>query len=134
MNNQNQAAAVVHAFLKAVQQGDQQQLGTLLHPGIQWHQPGNNRFSGTYHSSAEVFAMVGGMYQVSAGSFALTDIKTIAVNGRSVACLLHFKASRGHDTLDIDNIDVYTVENGKITEARIYSTDIAAEDAFWGKE
>ena len=35
--------------------------------------------------------------------------------------------------LDVNNIDVYTVENGKIVEATVYSEDIAQEDNFWGK-
>jgi ketosteroid isomerase-like protein len=133
MNQPNASAATVHAFLTAVQQGNQEQLASLLHPAVEWHQPGRHRFSGTYNSSAEVFAMVGGMYQVSEGSFALTDIKTIAVNGNSVACLLHFTASRPGAVLDTDNIDVYTVQDGKITAAKVYVTNPAQEDAFWRK-
>jgi ketosteroid isomerase-like protein len=35
--------------------------------------------------------------------------------------------------LDTDNIDVYTVEDGKIVAAKIYMEDVEQEDAFWGK-
>jgi ketosteroid isomerase-like protein len=130
---ENQTLKIVREFVTAVQQGDQATLGALLHPDIQWHQPGNNRLSGIKRSNMEVFQMVGGMYEVSQGTLALTDIKFVAVNGNSAACLLHFKAQRAGATLDVDNVDVYTVENGQIVEAKIYSEDIGQEDVFWGK-
>jgi hypothetical protein len=77
--------------------------------------------------------MVGGMFEVSQNSFALTDVKILAVNGNSAACVLHFKATRPGAVLDTDNIDVYTVEGGQIVSARIYATDIDQENIFWGK-
>ena len=129
----DQTLQVVSEFVQAVQQVNQEKLAALLHPSIQWDQPGNNRFSGLKTSSAEVFQMVGGMFEVSQNSFALTDIKILAVNGNSAACALHFKASRPGAELDTDNIDVYTVEDGKIVAARVYATDLEHEDAFWGR-
>jgi uncharacterized protein len=129
---ENQTLKIVRQFVTAVQQGDQATLGALLHPSVKWHQPGSNRLSGTKLSNMEVFQMVGGMYEVSQGTLSLTDIKFIAGNGNSAACLLHFKAQRPGATLDVDNVDVYTVENGQIIEARIYSEDIGQEDVFWG--
>jgi ketosteroid isomerase-like protein len=129
----DQTLQVVSEFVQAVQQVNQEKLAALMHPSIQWDQPGNNRFSGLKTSSAEVFQMVGGMFEVSQNSFALTDIKILAVNGNSAACALHFKASRPGAELDTDNIDVYTVEDGRIIAARIYATNLEHEDAFWGK-
>jgi ketosteroid isomerase-like protein len=131
---ENQAINVVTTFLTAVQQGDIEKLGTLLHPEIQWEQPGNNRFSGTRKNITEVFQMVGGMFEVSANTLALTHIQTVAVNNNSVACLIRWNATQpSGKILQVENIDVYTVESGKITHARIYTTDISQEDDFWGK-
>ncbi|HEY1166546.1 MAG TPA: nuclear transport factor 2 family protein [Chitinophaga sp.] len=130
---ENQTLQVVNAFVHAVQHMDTEKLGALLHPSVQWDQPGTNRFSGIKQSSAEVFQMVGGMFEVSQNSFALTDVKILAVNGNSAACALRFKATRPGAVLDTDNIDVYTVEGGQIVAARIYATDLEQENAFWGK-
>ena len=125
---------VVREFLTAVQQGNQAKLASLIHPAIEWDQPGNNRFSGTKKSSTEVFQMVGGMFAATDNSLALTDIKALTANGNSVACLVHWKAVQPNGgTLDVDNIDVYTVENGQIVRAKVYSADIAQEDTFWLK-
>jgi hypothetical protein len=131
---ENQATQVVTRFLTAVQTGDTQTLGALLHPHVEWDQPGNNRFSGKKKTSAEVFQMVGGMFELSANTLRLTDIKVVTANGNSVACLIHWNAAQPVGTiLNVDNIDVYTVENGKIVAAKIYSQDLAQEDVFWGK-
>ncbi|GAB4030870.1 nuclear transport factor 2 family protein [Spirosoma gilvum] len=131
---ETQSIQVIHDFLTAVQQGNQAKLASLIHPNIQWSQPGSNRFSGLKKSSAEVFQMVGGMFQVSGNSLRLTDIKTLTANGNSVACLVHWKAVQPNGgVLDVDNIDVYTVENGQIVQAKVYSADIAQEDNFWLK-
>ena len=134
MTMDNQAAQTVKTFLTAVQQGNQQTLAALIHPNITWNQPGTNRFSGTKTSGTAVFQMVGGMMEASANTLALSDIKQVMANGNKVACLVRWKAVQpGGGVLDVDNIDVYTVENGKIVEATVYSEDIAQEDSFWGK-
>jgi ketosteroid isomerase-like protein len=130
---ENQTLQVVSAFVNAVQHMDTKKLAALLHPSVQWDQPGTNRFSGIKHSSAEVFQMVGGMFEVSQNSFALAEVKILAVNGNSAACALRFKANRPGAILDTDNIDVYTVENGQIVSVRIYATDIEQENTFWGQ-
>ncbi len=131
---EDQAAQTVKTFLKAVQQGDQATLGALVHPDIKWNQPGTNRFSGVKKTSTDVFQMVGNMFAATANTLQLTDVKQLTVNGNKVACLIHWKGAQpGGGVLDVDNIDVYTVENGKIVEATIYSEDIKQEDYFWGK-
>ncbi|MBC9933850.1 nuclear transport factor 2 family protein [Chitinophaga qingshengii] len=129
---ENQTLSVVKAFVTAVQQVDLEKLGALLHPEIQWHQPGNNRFSGTKNSSGEVFQMVGGMFEVSANTMTLSDVKSITVNGDQAAVVLNWKASRPGATLDTDNVDVYTVKDGQIVAAKVYAADLAHEDQFWG--
>lgn len=129
----NNALHVVRSFLTAVQQGDFNTVGSLLHPEVIWQQPGRNRFSGTQTSAAGVFQVVGGMFEATANTMKLTDIKEVAVNDNSVACLLHWSASQpSGKQLEVDNIDVYTVKEGKITEAVIYSADTEMEDGFWG--
>jgi uncharacterized protein len=78
--------------------------------------------------------MVGKMFELSAMTVRLTAIKSITENQHQVACLLNWKASSptGKE-LDVDNIDVYTVENGQIVKADIFTTDVEAENRFWGK-
>jgi ketosteroid isomerase-like protein len=131
---ENDAKQVVTAFLTAVQQGNNEMIDSLLNDKIMWIQPGNNRVSGLKNSKSEVFQMVGKMFELSDNTLKLTEIKSISVNGNRVACLLHWNGVQPPGgILDVDNIDVYTVENGQIIEADIFSANLAAEDKFWGK-
>ena len=129
---EKQTLQVVTEFVNAVQQVNLEKLGVLLHPEITWEQPGSNRFSGTKTSSGEVFQMVGGMFEVSQNTMSLSDIKTIAVHGDQASVVLTWKASRPGAELHTDNVDVYTVKDGKIVAAKIYAADIQQEDIFWG--
>ncbi len=130
---EKQSIKVVSEFLEAVQQGNNEKLAMILHPDIQWDQPGKNKFSGLKKSAIEVFQMVGGMYELSQNTFTLSEIKVLTANGSSVACLLHFKASNPVNVLDVENIDVYEVKDGKIVSAKIFSSNIEKENDFWGK-
>ncbi|MBW8686462.1 nuclear transport factor 2 family protein [Chitinophaga rhizophila] len=131
---ENQTKQVAIQFLTAVQQGDNQTLAALLDEHIEWEQPGNNRFSGFKSDITQVFQMVGGMFEHTGNTLQLSAIKDIAVSGNSVACLIQWKAQRPDGgTLDVHNIDVYTVTAGKIVKAKVYTCDPTQEDLFWGK-
>ncbi|MBC8034138.1 MAG: nuclear transport factor 2 family protein [Chitinophagaceae bacterium] len=129
----NNAIQVVKEFLNAVQTGNQAKLGELIHPGIKWHQGGNNRFSGTKNSSEEVFNMIGGMFELTSNTLVLKNVEFIGSNKTDVACLLHFNATKEGETLNSKNIDVYTVEYEKIVEVKVFIDDSQHEDNFWGK-
>ena len=129
---EQQTLNVVTEFLTAVQQVNLEKIGSLLDPEISWEQPGNNRFSGNQKGSGAVFQMVGGMFEVSQNTMALTDVKILGVNGDQASAVLTWKASRPGAELDTDNIDVYTVKDGKITAAKVFATDLKQEDTFWG--
>jgi len=129
---ENQAKTIVTEFLNAVQTGNNGQLAALLSPQVKWEQPGQNAVSGVKHTATEVFGMVGKMFELSENSLQLTEIKSVTVNGNEAACLLQWKASKADGSqLDVENIDVYTVDNGQIVAAKIYTSDEEAENAFW---
>ncbi|MBT1705054.1 nuclear transport factor 2 family protein [Fulvivirgaceae bacterium PWU20] len=131
---ENESLEVVTRFLEAVKEKNHAKAAPLLDSLIEWHQPGDNRYSGVKKNANEVFVMFKGFIETSANSLQLSDVKTIAVNGNSVACLLHWNAVTPHGArLDVDNIDVYTVAGGKITRCIVYSTDLEQENKFWWK-
>ena len=131
---ENKAINVVSEFLTAVQTGNMEKVASMVHPEIIWSQPGANAVSGIKTSAAEVFEMVSKMFHHSNNTLALTDVKVLAQNGESVACLVHWKATQSAGrSLDIDNIDVYSIKDGRIRETTVYSADIEQENEFWGK-
>jgi ketosteroid isomerase-like protein len=123
---------IVNAFLTAVQTGDHEKVNALVAADIHWEQPGNNRFSGTKSSLKEVYEMVGGMSGVTNHTLKLASVRSVSVNGNSIAAVLNWKATKpSGEILDVDNIDVYTVKDGKIVNAIVYSADIEKEDKYW---
>ncbi|WP_051054108.1 nuclear transport factor 2 family protein [Fibrella aestuarina] len=125
-------ATVVSNFLAAVQRGDRAQVAALLHPNVRWYQPGSNALSGLKPSREAVFAMSARIHEHTARSYRITDISALSTNGSSVAVRLHFSAASPVMVLDVDNIDVFKVQDGLITEVRVHSANLYHENAFWG--
>jgi ketosteroid isomerase-like protein len=119
-------------YIQAVQSGDQAALGALLSPDIVWHQPGRNRFSGTRKGAPAVGAMIGEMMTVSNGTFAITRANRFMENAPWVTVELEFEGQRDGLRLFQQGIDLLRIEDGKIVEARLFSSDSEQEDAFWG--
>ena len=131
---ENSAKQVVFNFLNAVKEMDLDTVGMLLHPGVNWNQPGANQLSGIKTSGAEVFQMVGRMFELSGNTMRLTKFSPISVNGERVACLLNWHATNAAgEELNVNNIDVYSVNNGHIVNVEIFTEDPEQEDNFWGK-
>ena len=123
---------IAKSYIKAVQTGDQAVLGSLLSPQVIWHQPGNNQFSGSKHGIAEFGAMMGAMMAKSGGSFTITHAHRYLANGNLVAIEIEFAGQREGAKVDQAGIDLLRVEDGKIVEVWLFSSDPEQEDAFWG--
>ncbi|MFD3425916.1 nuclear transport factor 2 family protein [Nocardia fluminea] len=124
---------IAHSYFQAVQNGDMATLGELLADDIVWHQPGANQFSGDRKGRDAVFAMLGGMMQVSQGSFAIDTVHTLMGNGDLVTATIHFSGRRDDAAMSMDGVDLLRITDGKIVEMWLFSAEPATEDAFWGR-
>jgi len=121
------------AYIRAVQTGDQTTLGQLISPDVIWHQPGNHRFSGTHRGMAEVGPMLGKMMEISKGTFTITHASHFMANGDWVAITLEFAGEANGITMKQPGVDLIRIEGGRIVEVRLFSSDQAQEDLFWGR-
>ena len=124
---------IAKTYIKAVQTGDQATLGGIISPDVIWHQPGNNQFSGTHRSMAAVGPMLGAMMEVSKGTFAITRADHYMANGDWVAITLEFVGEANGLKLKQPGVDLIRIDGGKVVEVRLFSSDQAQEDAFWGR-
>lgn len=125
---------VMKEFFDAYRDHNREKVASLFHPEVIWNQPGSNRLAGIKKSREEVMAMGKLMGELSAKTIQLAEIKILNANGNSVACLLRWTAAQPTgNILNVENVDVYTIENGKIVNVKIYSSDLRQEDRFWGK-
>jgi uncharacterized protein len=124
---------IAKRYIHAVQTGDQAGLGSLISPEVVWHQPGKNRFSGTHRGLPDVLRMIGGMMTVSHGSFRIERANRYMENGGWVAIELDFSAERDGMKMAQSGVDLLRIDNGQIVEVRLFSSDQAEEDRFWGQ-
>lgn len=124
---------IAKTYITAVQTGDQATLGGIISPDVVWHQPGNHQFSGTHHGMAVVGPMLGKMMAVSNGTFTISRADHYMANGDWVVITLEFAGEANGIKLQQPGVDLIRIEEGKIVEVRLFSSDQNQEDVFWGR-
>jgi ketosteroid isomerase-like protein len=124
--------AVARRYFDALSAKDFATVAAMFADDIVWHQPGDNRFSGTHRGSAAVGEMIGGMMAVSEGTFELSATAAPMVNGTVVAAPVHFSGKRDDAAMAQDGLDLLRIEGDRIAEVWLFSSDPRSEDAFWG--
>ena len=124
---------IAKTYIKAIQTNDQATLGGIISPDVIWHQPGKNRFSGTHRGMAAVGPMLGAMMEVSKGTFAITRADHYMANGDWVAITIEFAGEANGLKMKQAGVDLIRIDGGKIVEVKLFSSDPAQEDAFWGQ-
>ena len=114
----------------AFARGDLDTLRGLFADDIVWHAGGNNPLSGDYRGQDEVFGFFGRIGQETGGTFRI-DIHDVLGNDEHVVVLSTTSAERAGRSLSDNNVGVYHVTDGRVTEAWFHATDQAAVDAFW---
>lgn len=125
------AQETVAAYSKALSEGDIPTAFSYFSPSAKWHQPGQNRFSGTKTGLGEIGKMLGEMMTASQGSLVIKPTGPMMVNGNFVSCPVNFSASNQSSQIAMDGNDLYEVLEGKIVQVWLFSADQPAEDAFW---
>lgn len=127
------AKEVVEAYSLALSKGDIPLAFSFFSSNANWHQPGNNKFSGTKTGLEEIGKMLSEMMAATQGTLVIKPAGAMMVNGNFVSCPIQFSAKRGNKNVDMAGNDLYEVVNGKIIQVWLFSEDQPKEDEFWGK-
>ncbi|GAA4766563.1 nuclear transport factor 2 family protein [Flavobacterium hankyongi] len=125
------AKEVVEAYSIALSKGDVPTAFSHFNPNAKWHQPGNNKFSGTQTGLEAIGKMLSEMMAVTQGSLAIKPAGEMMVNGNFVSCPVRFSAKNGNKSVEMNGNDLYEVLDGKIVQVWLFSEDQVAEDLFW---
>jgi ketosteroid isomerase-like protein len=125
------AKEVVESYLIALSKGDIPTAFSYFSPDAKWHQPGNNKFSGTKTGVEAIGKMLGDMMGATQGSLVIKPSGAMMVNGNFVSCPVRFTAKSGTKTIDMNGNDLYEVLGGKIVQVWLFSEDQPVEDEFW---
>ena len=129
--NKMTAKEVVEAYGIALSKGDIPTAFSYFSANAKWHQPGNNKFSGTQTGLEAIGKMLNEMMGATQGTLVIKPAGAMMVNGNFVSCPVRFSAKSGDKTVDMNGNDLYEVVDGKIVQVWLFSENQVAEDAFW---
>lgn len=125
------AKEVVMAYSVALSKGDVPTAFSYFSPDAKWHQPGNNKFSGTQSGLEAIGKMLSEMMAVTQGTLVIKPAGAMMVNGNLVSCPVRFSAKNGSKSVDMEGNDLYEVVDDKIVQVWLFSENQEAEDIFW---
>lgn len=122
---------VFNTYNEALKNGDFAGVFETMADDIKWHQPGTNPLSGVTVGKQALGEHLGKFAEKSDGTFKVIT-NWASSNGCFVAANVTFIAEHSNgDKLDMNGIDLFRIEHGKIQEVWLFSSEQAVEDTFW---
>ncbi|MEY2475722.1 MAG: uncharacterized protein QOG87_1037 [Actinomycetota bacterium] len=122
-------AARIRDGYKAFNAGDIDALTALFAEDVVWHFPGTSKLAGDHIGRDATLAVLGQYGAASGGTLQATPVDVMASDER-VTGWARDTATNATGTLDVNSIVIFTMRDGKITEALHIVDDQAALDAF----
>ena len=122
-------AARIRQGYEAFNSGDVAALLDLFSEDIVWHFPGASKLAGEHVGRDAVLGMLGEYGAASGGTLRANPVDVMASDDH-VAGWARDTASANGRSLDLDSLVIFTMRDGKVTEARHFVNEQAALDAF----
>ena len=123
--------ALVKTFFSLLKKRDIISLTEIISPHITWHQPGDNRFSGTHNGLMDVGMMIASMLSITQNKLTITPESEPMANGDLVSVPVHLEVQVEEMVLTRKGTDVFRVVDGKIAEVWSFSSNQDEIDDFW---
>ena len=121
---------VLRRAYEALASGDFGTLMGLLADDVKAHVPGRSPVAGDYDGKDAVGGYVAMLGELSGGTLRFEPHDVAASEAHSVG-LVRDLAERGDKTLDMNNVHVWHVAAGQLSEIWIYPGDLYVWDEFW---
>jgi ketosteroid isomerase-like protein len=96
-----------------------------------WYVGGKSRLAGTYSGRREIIRFLGSLPRLTDGTYSSRLIDVLASDTRA-AVLYRATGRRQGRELDIDQLLLFALRDGVVTEVLALPSDQTAFDAFWG--
>lgn len=123
-------AELLRRGYQAFASGDMAALDALFADDVVWHVSGRSSMAGDYKGKEQVFGQFGQLMERTGGTFKLDTHDIVAGDGHGVA-LSAATASREGRSLNVRNVDIFHVKDGRVTEMWSTSLDPYETDEFW---
>jgi len=125
-------AAIMRRAYEAFNSGDMDTLVELFDESAVWHTPGRSWPGNEYQGREATLAYFGRLGQETGGTFqAELQQDLLADDDGHVVAIQRSRAERDGKQLDVDNLIVFQLEDGRITDGREHFHDLYAWDEFW---
>jgi uncharacterized protein len=122
--------ALTRRGFEAFGAGDMQTLTTLIHPDANWHGPPVGIIRGEYSGRDQLLAYFKQLHEETDGTFRAIPI-AMAASGNRVFVQETVSGQRRGESLESSDVLVFTIEDGKVRDVRVYTGDYPAEAKFW---
>jgi ketosteroid isomerase-like protein len=123
--------ALVRAIFEAFAQKRGFALRHVFADDAVWTVPGNGSMAGTFNGREEIFAFLGRLPKETGGTYASSLIDVLASDTRAAA-LYRASGERSGRRLELDQVLLFRIENGRVQEVLALPSDPPAFEAFWG--
>jgi len=123
-------AAVVRAAYDAIERGDLETFAGLLDEDVVWYEstPG---FEGEYRGRDEALGLLGRVFVETGIEMGDVTIDRVLADDEMAVVLHRSTITRGDRGHTAEYVDIYRVQDGKLTEHRHLAVDPTAEAAFF---
>ena len=118
-------AATVRRAIDALNAGDYEGFGDLVHDDIVWH------IIGSSEPVRGKAAMTEGLGRGSSDFTITAELHDVTASDDHVVALVRAHATRGSQTLDYNTAEIFHLRDGKVSERWAFSDDTAAIVAFF---
>lgn len=123
-------ADIIRRLYQSLEKGDFAAYLNLLTDDIVYHAAGHCFFAGDYHGKENLGKLAQMIYAETQGTHRAVR-RHIMATATHVAVIDTWNAQRKGQTIQMDNLLVYRVADGKIAECWEYIENVEAHDAFW---
>ena len=109
--------------------GDMDTLKELIAADVVWHSGGHSPLSGDYKGLGETLGLFGRFFEVTGGDMSQELHAVLADDEHAVALLRQHLGRPDGRSYDGNDVHVFHIRDGKVTEFWAFSEDEAASDA-----
>lgn len=123
-------AALVRRIFDAFARKEGMALRDVFAPDAVWRVPGSGMMAGTFHGREEIFRFLGRLPKETDGTYRSELVDVLASDERAAAIYRASGERRGR-MLDLEQVLLFRVVEGRVVEVLALPSDPAVFDAFW---
>jgi ketosteroid isomerase-like protein len=123
-------AALVERIFDAFARRDGFALRDVFAPDAVWRVPGTGAMAGDYRGPEAILRFLGRLPRETDGTYSSRLVDVLSSDDRAAA-LYRASGERGGKTLDLDQVLLFTIEEGRVREVLALPSDPVAFEAFW---